>query len=245
MTRALILLALTAFALAGGCAATDIGTEYIEISEEESGLQFYGPGLAGGYRHILTGRDDHFVRRTVATYGPTSGEYPFARIYFSETPPDRYFARSLPVVDTIEQWFSDKSYEIGATAETVNTIGRVDFVTVTVEGTACVVWLQTFGEKDGTGVGTGLINGFYCRGEGPMMTISEAEFIVKLVGHREHGVVDPPAGWLDLSRMRTHVMRADEYADAGKYEARIELTTEAKDGTIRIVPAQAATARKP
>jgi len=195
MTRARALLVLAAFAFAEGCAETDIGTEYVEISEEESALQFYGPGLAGGYRQVLTGEDEHFVRRTVATYGPKSGEFPFARIYFSETPPDRYFARSLPVVDTIDRWFRERTYQIGVKASAVNAIGRVDFVTATVDGAACVVWLQTFGAKDGTGVGTGLINGFYCRGPGSMMATSEAESIVKLVGHREEGAIAAPQGW--------------------------------------------------
>lgn len=195
MKRVWLLIVLAACVSAGGCAATDIGTEYVEISEEESGLQFYGPGLAGGYRHFLSGQDDHFVSRTVATYGPKSGEYPFARIYISETPPDRYFARSMPVEDTVKQWFADKTIEMGATASAVNAIGRVDFITAIVDGVACVVWLQTFGTKDNTGVGTGLLNGYYCRGRGSMMTASEAEFIVKLVGHREHGTVEPPAGW--------------------------------------------------
>ncbi|UCH75275.1 MAG: hypothetical protein JSU82_05380 [Rhodospirillales bacterium] len=183
--------------LAAACADSDMGAEYFEISEEESALQFYGPGLAGGYRQFLTGEDQHFVRRTLATYGPQSGEFPFARMYYSETPPNRYFARSLPIEDTIEQWgwFSDKTVEIGAALETVNAIGRVDFLTLTADGVACVIWLQAFGPAEGTGVGSRLLNGFYCRGPGSMMTNSEAESIVKLVGHKEYGAVTPPRDW--------------------------------------------------
>lgn len=236
MKRAWRVLVLAVSVLAGACTDSDIGTEYIEISEEESGLQFYGPGLAGGYRQILTGQDSHFVRQTIATYGPKSGEFPYARIYFTETPPDRFFARSLPVEDTLEQWFSDKTIEVGVSATAVNAIGRVDFVTATVDGVACVVWLQTFGAKDNTGVGTGLINGFYCRGQGSTMTTSEAEYIVKLVGHREHGAIEPPTGWPDMSGTRIQVIWANDNADVDNYEARIELPTESMDGAIRIVP---------
>jgi len=199
MKRVWMLLALAASALTGACSQTDIGTEYVEVSEQEAGLQFYGPGLAGGYRQFLTGQDEHYVRHTSAAYGPKSGEFPFARMFYSETPPDRYFARTMPVEDTLEQWFSDKTIVVGEISSAVNAIGRIDFVTVTVDGAACVVWLQAFGEKEGTGAGTGVINGFYCRGYGSMMSASEAERIVKLVGHRKYGEVAPPNGWSSAS----------------------------------------------
>lgn len=193
----MILLALAIAGFAGSCADTDIGPQYVEISERESGLQFYGPGLAGGYRQFLTGRDNHYVLRTLATYGPKSGGFPFARIFYTETPPDRYFARSIRVEDTLKHWgwFSHKAIETGATEDSVNALGRVEFVTVTADGIACVVWIQAFGMGEGTGAGSRLLNGYYCRGRGPMMTAAEAESIVKLVGHKTYGVVPPPEGW--------------------------------------------------
>ncbi len=192
-----LLLALAGPAIVGACTGADIGAEYIEVSEAESELLFYGPGLAGGYRQFLTGQDQHYVRRTIATYGPQRGEFPFARIYLSETPPQRHFTRALPVEKTIEQWgwFKNKTIEIGASDATANAIGRIEFVTMTADGVACMVWLQTFGPREGTGVGTRLLNGYYCKGEGPMIATAEAEAIVKVVGHRRYGAVEPPAGW--------------------------------------------------
>jgi len=192
-----LLLALAVTALAGACTSADIGPEYVEVSEQESELQFYGPGLAGGYRLFLAGQDSQFVHRTFATYGPSVGEFPFARMYFSETPPTRYFARVSAVEKTIEHWawFDSKTIKFGASGTAVNAIGRIDFVTATADGVACVVWLQTFGPREGTGVGTRLLNGYYCRGRGPMISSAEAESIVLLVGHRKYGAVDPPKSW--------------------------------------------------
>jgi len=192
-----MMLALDVSAFAGACTSADIGPEYIEVSEEESGLLFYSPGLADGFRQFLTGHDHHYVRRTIATYGPKAGKFPFARMYFAETPPNRHFTRALPLEKTIEQWgfFQNKTIEAGETASTVNAIGRIDFATATADGVACVVWLQIFGPREGSGVGTRLLNGYYCAGAGVMMSLSEAESIVRLVGHRKYGAVEPPAGW--------------------------------------------------
>ncbi len=185
------------FALAGACTNGDIGPEYLEVSEVESRLQFYGPGLAGGYRLFLTGKDSHFVRRTIATYGPVSGEFPFARMYLAETPPTRHFTRVRPVKEGIEQWdwFRGKTIEIGASGDAVNAIGRIEYAAATADGIACVAWLQTFGPREGTGVGTRVLSGFYCKGTGTMPSAAEAESIVRLVGHRTYGAIEPPTGW--------------------------------------------------
>lgn len=192
-----LLMALAVSALAGGCTGTDIGSEYIEISEDESDLQFYGPGLAGGYRQFITGQNEQYVRQTMATYGPRRGEYPFARIYLSETPPMRHYTRVVPVEETIDHWgwFKSKTVKKGAIGATVNTIGRIDFVTATADGVACVFWLQTFGPRDDGGVGTRVLDGYYCRGQSPMISVSEAEAIVRLVGHKEYGAIEAPRGW--------------------------------------------------
>ncbi len=191
------ILVLAVFALAGACTSGDIGPEYLEVSEEESKLQFYGPGLAGGYRLFLTGKDNHFVRRTIASYGPVSGEFPFARMYLAETPPTRHFTRVQPVKEGLEQWdwFRGKALEIGASGDTANAIGRIEYAAATADGIACVAWLQTFGPREGTGVGTRVLSGFYCKGKGTMPSTAESESIVRLIGHRTYGAIEPPAGW--------------------------------------------------
>lgn len=184
-------------ALVGACAATDIGPEYAEVSEEESALQFYGPGLAGGFRQFLSGQDSRFVHRTFATYGPKFGEFPFAQMYFVEAPPDKHFTRAPAADATFKNWdwFNNKTVKTGIRGETVNALGRVEFATASADGIACVAWLQTLGRRDDGGVGTMLLNGYYCRGEGPMLSEAEAEMIVKRIGHREYGAVAAPQGW--------------------------------------------------
>ncbi len=195
---AMALTALAVSALLGSCTGADIGPEYVEVSEEESQLVFYGPGLAGGFRRFLTGQDGHFVRRTIGEYGPRQGEFPFAMIYLSETPPNRHFTSVPKVEETVEHWgwFSSKSVEIGGVSSAVNGIGRIDYAIASADGIACVVWLQTSGPREGTGVGTLVLNGYYCKGEGPMMRAPEAESIVRLIGHRKLGAVAAPEGWL-------------------------------------------------
>lgn len=238
MKRTWMLLVLALSALAGACSGNDIGTEYIEVSEEESGLQFYGPGLEDGFRRFLAGHDEYFVKRTTATFGPRSGEFPYARMHLSEMPPGRHFTRVASVVEIVDAWgwFEERAVTKGAKGTTVNNIGRIDFVPVVADGVSCVVWRQVWGLRYAQGEGTNLLDGYYCKGEGPMMSAVEAESIVKLVGHREHGAVDPPSGWPGMSGMRIQVLWANDDADVDKYEARIKLPTETEDGAIRIVP---------
>lgn len=199
-------------AIVAACAADDLGPQYMEISEEESELLFYGPGLAGGFRQFLTGQDHQFVRRTLATYGPKYGEFPFARMYLAEAPPTRHFTSAPAVEKAFEQWgwFKNKTLEVGTTGDTVNAIGRIDFAAATADGVACVAWLQTFGPREDTGVGTRLLSGYYCKGKGPMMSAAEAEAIVKLIGHRKIGIVDPPADWTGSTLMRIQVIWGSE-----------------------------------
>ncbi len=226
----------TACALAGACTAEDIGPEYFEISEEESELQFYGPGLAGGYRLFLTGEDSYYVRRTIATYGPLYGEFPFARMYIAETPPTRHFTRLLPAKDTVErwEWFQGKTIVTGASGSAVNGIGRIDFAVVTADGVACVVWVQAFGRREHPGVGTGVINGYYCRGAGPMMTVGEAKSIVKFIGHREHGVIAPPSDWSESISLRIRVTWTGGASGGDGVDGHILFSGDRDTGIIRI-----------
>jgi hypothetical protein len=50
--RKLTVVAATALFIAG-CAGESLGPEYGEISEDESGFQFYAPGLNDGYRKFI------------------------------------------------------------------------------------------------------------------------------------------------------------------------------------------------
>ena len=81
-----------------------LGPEYREISEEESGLQFYAPGLKGGYRKFIYGQDERYVKRVVGVYGPKQGEFPRGQLVLIEMPPRLYFPRVSSPQDTIEDW---------------------------------------------------------------------------------------------------------------------------------------------
>jgi hypothetical protein len=183
--------------IVAACDTDDLGTQYTEIGEEESGLLFYGPGLAGGFRRFLVGHDEHHIKRTTASYGPRAGDLPHAQLYFVEMPPGRHFTRLAPVEDMIESWgfFENKTIVRGGKGSAVNVLGRIDYLTFTADSIACVIWRQPLGIKHDRGVGTILLDGYYCKGEGPMMSGAEAEIVVKRIGHRKLGIVDPPAGW--------------------------------------------------
>ena len=184
-------------AIVAACGTDDLGTQYTEIGEEESGLLFYGPGLAGGFRRFLVGRDEQHIKRTTATYGPRAGDLPHAQLYFVEMPPGRHFTRLSPVEEMIEGWgyFENKTIVQGSKGSAVNVLGRIDHLTFTADGIACVIWRQPLGIKHDRGVGTILLDGYYCKGEGPMMSAAEAKAILKLIGHRKLGPVKPPPEW--------------------------------------------------
>jgi len=196
MRCAWMLVALAVSGLAGACSENDIGTEYIEVSEEDSGLHFDGPGLDGGFRRFLVGRDDQFVTRTMATFGPRSGEFPFASMHLSEMPPGRHFTRVASVVEMVDAWgwFENRTVTMGTKGTAVNSIGRVDYVPVVADGIACVIWRQIWGPRYAQGEGTNLLDGYYCKGEGQMMSAAEAESVVNRIGHKTHGPAVPPAG---------------------------------------------------
>jgi hypothetical protein len=228
-------LAVAVSLLAGGCTGGDIGPEYVNISEEESGLLFYGPGLAEGYRQVLAGTDRKFVHRTVAMYGPKFGSFPYARIYYAELPPGSQFKRDLKAKATIKHWglFRGKAVETGVT---VNSMGRIGYAAATADGIACLVWRQPMGIRDNGGVGTRLLSGYYCKGEGPMISSAEAESIVGLIGHREYGPIDPPEGWSDTGTVRIAIMWKNASSGLDHFRGIIRVPREGRNGAIQVGP---------
>lgn len=172
-----------------GCAGSGLGTEYAEISEEDSGLIFQGPGLRNGYRRFLAGEDSAFVKRTIGIYGPPQGSLPFAQIMLIETPPQRHFTRIDRPGDNIKNWklFENKTITVGVTGGTTNAIGRVNYAAYLADQMSCVTWSQGIDPRYDRSAGSHMLAGFYCRGGGVPMRSVEAERIVGLVGHREYG----------------------------------------------------------
>ncbi len=226
------------FVLAGACAADDIGPDYVNVSEEQSGLLFYGPGLAGGYRQFITGTDRRFVRRTIANYGPHTGSYPFARIRYAEMPAGRQIKYDVAARATIGHWglFRDRTLETGASGTTSNAIGRIGYATARADGVACVIWRQPIGPRENGGAGTRLISGYYCRGEGPMITAAEAESIVKQIGHREYGPIEPPIGWIDTGTLSIAVMWKNASSGLDHFRGIIRVPRDGQQGMIHVGP---------
>lgn len=171
------------------CTGSNLGTEYIEISEQESKLLFDGPGLKNGFRRFLTGEDSVFVSRTIGIYGPPRGKLPFAQIMLVETPPGRHIARIDRPRNSIKLWnfFEDKTITLGVTGDATNAISRAKYAAFRADELYCVIWTQGFDARYDQSAGSHLLTGFYCRdGRAPMLT-GEAERIVTLVGHREYG----------------------------------------------------------
>jgi hypothetical protein len=224
--------------LAGGCSGGDMGPEYVSINEEESGLLFYGPGLADGYRQILKGTDEKFVRRTVAKYGPQTGKYPHATIYYAETPPGRQFKRDISAEATLKYWgwSRNKTVETGTSGVTVNALGRIGYAAATADGIACLVWRQPMGIRDSGGASTRLLTGYYCRDSGLMFSAAEAESIVKLIGHREYGPIEPPEGWSDTGTVRIAVMWKNASSGLDHFRGIIRVPQEGTNGAIHVGP---------
>lgn len=182
---------------AAACATDELGPEFREIGEDESGLQFYGPGLAGGYRNFLTGTDDQHVHYTIGIYGPRDGNFPWAQISLVDLPTQRVFTRALPLRESIgeRESFAGQEITLGDEGSAINKLGRADYIVFTVDSQSCVAWQQVFGSTYGGGLGRQSLEGTYCtQGEVPMES-SRAAAIVKLTGHRKYGAIDPPAGW--------------------------------------------------
>jgi len=180
-----------------GCAAEEIGTEYGTISEAESGILFYGPGLERGYRQFLAGQTSTFVDQTFATYGPPTGEFPRSEIVLIEAPPNRHIAR-LPVLkNSIDSFglFKNRAIVTGPGGHVVNAIGDAEYLAFTADRLSGVIWRQTASAFQDGGYGKVLMFGYYCKGEAPMMTGDEAGSILTRVGHVTYGSIDPPAGW--------------------------------------------------
>jgi hypothetical protein len=179
---------------ASGCASESLGPEYSEIKEEESGLQFNAPGLEGGYRKFISGQDEKFINRMVGVYGPRQGEFPHGQLVLIEMPPGRHFTRINPPKETIDDWgtFKNRTITHGAEGTAVNSIGRIDYAAFLADNLSCVVFRQPFGTIHDTGRGTRLLDGYYCKGEAPMMTEGEAEAIIQTIGHRKYGPANSP-----------------------------------------------------
>jgi hypothetical protein len=181
-----------------GCADDALGPEYGEIGEAESGLQFFAPGLNGGYRKFIYGQDERYVKRTIGVYGPKQGEYPHGQLILIEMPPRLYFPNVTAPRDSIDDWgqFENRAITHGPVGTAVNKIGRIDYAAFLADKLSCIIFRQTFGTAYGSGGGgTRLIGGYYCKGETPMMTKGEAVAIAKAIGHRKYGPIEPPEGW--------------------------------------------------
>lgn len=234
----LAVIAATVFFLAG-CADEALGPEYGEISEEESGLQFYAPGLKGGYRNFIYGQDERYVKRVVGVYGPKQGEFPRGQLVLIEMPPRLYFPRASSPRDTIDDWeqFKNRAITHGTGDTVVNKIGRIGYATFLADNLSCVVFRQIFGTAYGSGGGgTRLIVGYYCKGETAIMTEGEAVAIVKAVGHRKHGPIEPPEGWSESLSLRIQAIWGNDSSDVDKFEGKIRIPSDGSDGTIRIGP---------
>ncbi len=236
--RKLMVVAAMALFLAG-CADESLGPEYGEIGEEESGLQFYAPGLEGGYRKFIYGQDERYVKQTVGVYGPKQGEFPHGQLILVEMPPRMYFPNVTLPQDTIKDWgqFKNRTITHGPAGAAVNRVGRVEYAIFLADKLSCIVFRQPFGTVYGSGGGgTRLIGGYYCKGEAPMMTEGEAVAIVKAVGHKKYGAIEPPEGWNttavsltgELLKFGNYVAESSQVVDADTPSGKLTKSTNVK-----------------
>ncbi len=199
IARGLLPFALCALlgAMLASCVAGDMGAEVEEISEAESGIVFYGPGLDGGFRRFLTTQTPQFDTITAGDYGPRRGGFPRAQIQLYELSPRRYFPSALTLSTLVEEsaFFKGRKIVPGEEGETRNAAGRIEYLTFLADAMPCVAFLEIIGAGNAGGLGAKRLSGFYCRENGPAITAGEAVVIVQAIGHREHGAPDPPKGW--------------------------------------------------
>ncbi len=171
------------------CAESDLGTEYAEISESESGFIFDEPSLRNGYRRFISGQNASFDVTTIGVYGPRTGDLPQAQIVLVETPPGRHFGRILTPKDSLKRWklFEEQTPIFGASGSTTNGVGSVRYTAFTANRMSCVAWTQGFDPRYDQSAGSHMLAGYYCRAGSAPLPDRESEEIVKLVGHREYG----------------------------------------------------------
>ena len=190
--------ALVLAAMLAACAANDMGMEFAEIGEADSNLVFYGPGLDGGYRKFLIAKNPQFDTITVGIYGPRRGGFPRAQIVLYEGAPGRYFptAPELSRYLAETEFFKGRKIIPGQEDNTRNAAGDIRYLTFMADAIPCIAFQQFMGFRDDGGMGTKRLSGYYCRGEGkPTISAGEAVEIVNTIGHRKHGVPEPPKGW--------------------------------------------------
>jgi hypothetical protein len=69
-----------------------------------------------------------------------------------------------------------------------------------------------------------------------MISATEAESIVKLIGHREYGPIDPPDGWSDTGTVRIAVMWKNASSGLDHFRGVIRVPREGRNGAIQVGP---------
>lgn len=183
------LLALVVVAMTAACTQSDLGTEYAEITEAESGLIFHPPGLQDGYRRFISGQNASFDDTTIGVYGPPHGALPQAQIVIIETPPTRHFNKIPEPRSSLKKWniFEDRTVVFGVTGIANNAIGRAKYAAFTADEMSCVTWTQGIDPRYDRSAGSHMLAGYFCR-DGDAMTAAQAMEIISQVGHREYGI---------------------------------------------------------
>ncbi len=69
-----------------------------------------------------------------------------------------------------------------------------------------------------------------------MMSAGEAESIVRLIGHRRYGPIEPPDGWFDNGTLPIAVMWKNRSSGLDHFRGIIQVPRDGRDGTIHIGP---------
>jgi len=204
-TLNLILTGLCTVLLLSGCQTTsDLGGENKEISEAESNIVFYGPGLDGGFRRIISGHDSKTrMDQVISIYGPRAGKTPYAEIYYKRITRTNYFFKNLKIDTLIDRVLSD--YEDGAVnkpdiiakGQKKNKLGVIHYATYMLPDEACVMFFQTYGKyADGPNLkGDKLIAGSYCDAASKPFTDHQVEGVLSMLGDKNSKYPEKPKGW--------------------------------------------------
>lgn len=188
--------------LAACVTSSDIGKKSEEISEAESDLVFYGPGLEGGFRRIITGMNGPRARQTFAMYGPKKGKTPYANIVMLHVGSLNYYFKKQSIEKTVAIWAQNENNPPSIVDEgyVVNKLGKALYATYMEGGEACVAFILNYGGSEANSLaGNRKMTGHYCDKRTSNFSHEEVTRILKTLGDKNVKYPEPPIGWVAAS----------------------------------------------
>jgi len=199
IVKAIIILSF--IGLAACDTTSDLGVEFTEITEEESDLVFYGPGLQGGFRRIISGKvpkDDE--EKTIAFYGPALGKTPYAEIHHNRITRHNSYFNNIPLDSFAENLMAEikETSNIPPTLfekdTAINKLGNIHYLTYLDGDETCISFFQIYGNYGSSK--DRLIAGSYYDEGTVGFNLSQIKYILSMIGDKKVNTPFKPQSWL-------------------------------------------------